>query len=105
MSKIIETDAFERPSERAMRLASQSPEWKALDKRRQPAPGPLFMSSKLARYYFGAVLPRAGHERLVVHGGQHYWLRRHKAGWELRPTDWKLRDGKAVLTADTARPC
>lgn len=46
-------------------------------------------------------LPAHGRERLVEYEGRHYWLSRtpHEGGlvWCVRPTDWRLVDGRAVL--------
>ena len=64
----------------------------------------LHMSDRIARMHFGAVLPQPGHERLVVHHGKHYWLRKHRScGWKLRATDWRLVDGRAVLSSSPDR--
>ncbi len=46
--------------------------------------------------------PKAGHERLILENGQHYWL---QSNGSKRKTDWQLIDGRAVLrcTCDSGR--
>ncbi len=61
---------------------------------------PTMVASKLC----AGVLPRLGHEKLVLHEGRHYWIARTvhlgESVWTMRDSGgWVLENGIAVLKA------
>lgn len=61
----------------------------------------MFVTERKAKEIGGGRLPRWGYEQLVLHEGNHYWMKRtidnRKVVWWLRPTAYRLVNGMAIL--------
>ncbi len=63
--------------------------------------GFMLISEADAKKLSGEQLPKAGHEKLVFHEGQHYWLARTRFNeemrWSIRETLWAFVNGRPTL--------